>query len=134
MEGELDDISEVVQGGFLSLQKSSEKQFVGSEKALLIIVKYVLGAISSGFLEELGKDLWEKFKKVFLENSEQQVVPDFKVQFDYADRSVLAEIKGEQFTKLKTAFKDLEDILDHLETDEDELHFILKENGWIRNN
>ncbi|MCK8827485.1 hypothetical protein MWH25_06975 [Natroniella acetigena] len=130
----MDDVSEVVQGGFLSLQKRSKKQFIESEKALLIIVKYFLGAISSGFLEELGKDLWEKFKEIFIENGEQQVVPDFKVQFNYADRSVLAEIKGEQFAKLETAFKELESILDDLETDEDEVYYILKEDGWIRNN
>ncbi|MCK8817991.1 hypothetical protein MWH28_11550 [Natroniella sulfidigena] len=134
LEGQLDDVSEVVQGGFLSLQKKSKKQFVESEQVLLIIVKYVLGAVSSGFLEELGKELWERFKEIFIEGDEQQVVPDFKIQFDYADKSILAEIKADQFAKLEAAFKELEGILDNLEEDEDEVHFILKEDGWVRNN
>ncbi|SJZ31472.1 hypothetical protein [Selenihalanaerobacter shriftii] len=132
------EISEVLNIEFKRIYSNDEfvSVDVGGINWLPAILSFALGTITSGFLKEIGKEIWSKFKGLFIDSKKKKSeIPKFEFEFEYQGIEIIAEIESVDPSELKAALNRLEDILNLISEEEEninqlELRLDLEEGTW----
>ncbi len=120
------------------VKQGSRAQFLDEDPFLVTSISFILGTITSGFLKQIGKEIWDNFKKIFVDSSqEKEQIPGFKVLFNYNGLKIKASLDSDNPKKIKRAFDSLNVILEQtvdIEDEFEEIEFVLDEElgEWVR--
>lgn len=136
---ELPEVKQIIGEELVKLYFKSELEVVdlGDVNLMPAVVSFALGTITSGFLKEIGKEIWSNFKKIFTNFKSKIKTPRFEFRFEYQGIEIVAEIADNaDYEGLKIAFNKIEEVynkieeLDLIDKEQniDKLQFVLDEN------
>jgi hypothetical protein len=114
---ELEEMKEVIAEEINKLYTDYKLEVVnlGNIDWLPTILSFSLGAITSGILKEIGKEIWTKIKETFIKSKKQTEIPNFEFEFEHKGLGIIAEIKGEDPAELRSAFNRLSEVYEKIE-------------------
>jgi hypothetical protein len=112
-------------------------QFIEKIDILPTTISFILGTITSGFLKEIGKEVWNNLKKIFISEDENKRMPGFEFNFIYEGIEIIAELESDAPQELKKALNNLNGIINKIldgEEDVGKMRFTLDSDGgeWKR--
>ncbi|WP_027338761.1 hypothetical protein [Halonatronum saccharophilum] len=121
-------LSEFIYNSLLEAEeeiRDFKSQFLEDGQLVYIVISFVLGNISIGFLEEIGKSIWDSIKGIFAGKDErfpdEEEMPVFEFKFNYKGVEVKARVKNKDLDKLEWALKLLKDLVKELKEEDDTL-------------
>ncbi|GAB6098806.1 hypothetical protein JCM16358_06850 [Halanaerocella petrolearia] len=126
--------SEVAETVYKTLEKQAEdrlKPYFLNGVEWLPIISFILGTVTSGFLKEIGSEVWKGVKKFFRCNSNKEKIPKFEISFNYQGVKVKASLENTNQQTLESALDRLGSSLEQaINQDEiEEMKFIMDLNG-----
>jgi len=141
----LDEIKEAI-GRELSIIDENYKLEtidLGGIDWLPTIISFSLGAVTSGILKEIGKEVWYKIKGLLIESKKKSHIPKFEFEFEYQEIEIIAIVESDDPKELKQAFNNLGDMWDKIvtltegeDTNRDKIRLMLdlEEGDWKNKN
>ncbi|SFL34307.1 hypothetical protein [Candidatus Frackibacter sp. WG13] len=144
---ELDEIKETIDRELSIIYENYKLETIdlGGIDWLPKIISFSLGAVTSGILKEIGKEVWYKIKGLLIESKKKSHAPKFEFEFEYQGIEIIAIVESDDPKELKQAFNNLGDMWDKIvalteseDTDRDRdkirLMLDLEEGGWKNKN
>lgn len=113
-EKDLEEVKKIIEEELNELYGNINLEIIdlGNIDWLPTILSFSLGTITSGFLKEIGKEIWSKFKNIFVTSKQEESIPKLEFSFEYKGIEVIAEIESNDLSHLKQAFDKLGEIYD----------------------
>ncbi|MGM0370113.1 MAG: hypothetical protein ACQEP9_06825 [Bacillota bacterium] len=130
-----EEISQLVTQAFTSWQRRinaiTRTEFV-DELAMIPTITFILGTITTGFLKEIGEEIWNNLKEVVSKGSNCNQKPNMKFDFNYEGIDILVEVEHNDLETLHSVLKNMDDIITGISKEEEQVKFILGENGKFK--
>ena len=131
-----EEISQLVARAFLRWQKSIKdktKPELIDEAFVIPTITFILGTITTGFLKQIGEEIWENLRKVVSESNICRPKPNMKLNFNYEGIHFIVEVEHNDLQTLHSVLKNLDEIIKGISKDEEQkVKFILGENGKFK--
>ena len=129
-------ISQLVEKAFLSWQKSIKeepKPELMADFFIIPTITFILGTITTGFLKQIGEEIWSNLKKVVESNKRCGPKPNMKLDFNYAGVEFIVEVEHNDLQTLHSVLKNLDGIIKGISKEEEQkVKFVLGENGKFK--
>ncbi|MBM7557905.1 hypothetical protein [Halanaerobacter jeridensis] len=129
-------ISELVAKAFIRWQsslKEKTKAELIDEFFVIPTITFILGTITTGFLKQIGEEIWSNLKKVVSESNICRPKPNMKLNFNYEGVQFIVEVEHNDLQTLHRVLKNLDDIIKGISKEEEQkVKFILGENGKFK--
>ncbi|TDX45432.1 hypothetical protein C7959_14417 [Orenia marismortui] len=100
---------------------SSKAQFLEEADILVTSISFILGTITTGFLKQIGEEVWYNVKNIFYNCEKEKRIPGFKFKFNYEDIDVTVELESEDPEVLENVLNNLNVILKQVLKEEDHI-------------
>lgn len=131
-----EEISKLVAQAFMrwkySIKKQTKPELV-DEFFVIPTITFILGTITTGFLKQIGEEIWSNLKKVVSESKTRRPKPNMKLDFNYEGVQFIVEVEHNDLQTLQGVLKNLDEIIKGISKEEEErVKFILGENGKFK--
>ncbi|MFO7819093.1 MAG: hypothetical protein R6V17_02545 [Halanaerobacter sp.] len=131
-----DEISKLVAQAFMRWQYSIKEQTqpeLVDDFFVIPTITFILGTITTGFLKQIGEEIWSNLKKVVSESKIRRPKPNMKLNFSYDGVHFIVEVEHNDLQTLQGVLKNLDEIIKGISKEEEErVKFILGENGKFK--
>ncbi len=93
---------------------------IGAVQFFSTAITFILGAISTGFLKQIGEEIWDNFKKIFLKNNKEKNMPSFKFEFEFNGVDIKAKLVAKDPENFDFTLKNLNNIIQEVLDNEDD--------------
>ena len=131
-----EEISQLVAKAFVRWQQSLEEEAqpeMIDEFIIIPTITFILGTITTGFLKQIGEEIWSNLKKVVSESKICRPKPNMKLNFSYEGVQFIVEVEHNDLQTLHSVLKNLDEIIKGISKEEKQkVKFILGENGKFK--
>ena len=131
-----EEISQLVARAFSRWQRSIEEKAASEmidEFFIIPTITFILGTITTGFLKQIGEEIWSNLKKVVSESKICRPKPNMKLDFQYEGVQFIVEVEHNDLQTLHSVLKNLDEIIKGISKEkEQKVKFVLGENGKFK--
>jgi hypothetical protein len=130
-----EEISQLVTQAFTSWQRRinsiAKTEFV-DELPMIPTITFILGTITTGFLKEIGEEIWDNLKEIVSKGSSYNRKPNMEFNFNYEGIDIIVAVEHNDLETLHSVLKNMDDIITGISQEEEQVKFILGENGKFK--
>ena len=113
------------------IKKKAKPEFI-DDFPMIPTITFILGTITTGFLKQIGEEIWKNLRKTVNQNNVYRQKPNMKLNFNYEGVKFIVEVEHNDLETLHQVLKNLDGIITEISKEEEQVKFVLGENGKFK--